>query len=159
VPVCAETEGLQGDGIQSVNILDGTTAQIFTERGTAIGHKRRVLPPELYRMLGHAFKHATKTLGLRRMRRLVPEDMGEDTTYDPDSVVDKESKPDITPERDNSKEKEIRRQFHGGKLVLEPEDITTFDSFPSDLPTKHPKEVAIRETKAGLNNARCAFKR
>jgi hypothetical protein len=156
-PACAETMGIQGEGITSVTILDASTVKIITKRGMAVGDKEKILPPELRRMLGAAFKLATKTLGRRRMRRQVPEDMGEDITYDPDSTVDKESRPDITPERENSKEQEIKRTFHGGKLVLEPEDITTFDSFPEDLPSKHPKEVQLKETSATLRKLEATF--
>jgi hypothetical protein len=153
---CAETMGIQGEGITSVTILDASTVKIVTKRGVATGAAEKILPPELRRMLGAAFKLATKTLG-KRFRRRVPSDIGEDSTYDPDSSISDMYKPSQEEADENSKEEGIEHVFDGTPGPVPVEDIITRDSFPDDYPSKHPKEVSIRETTATLRKLEARF--
>lgn len=145
VPRSAAALGLEGEPILAVEKLPDGRVVAVTGRGMAVGAAQDVLPLSLRRAVAGFLTQGVKKFG-PKMKLHAPEDYGEDTTYDSDSSAPEHAKPDAKePGADHPKERAIKRVFQDQTLVVDPEDVTTWDSFPSDLPALHPKEVAIQK--------------
>lgn len=142
VPDCVEARHAAGQVITHVEVIDADTAQVFTGKGSVTGSKDVLLPPKLQDLLGPVFRRATKTLG--PTHRKFNEEYEEDSTYDPDSSVGPEDKPEERG-RLHPKEYDALQTFHQS-LPDTTEEVEVEDEFPQSLPSVHPKEIAIRKT-------------
>jgi len=143
VPDCSEASGLVGQAITHVEVVTQDIAEVFTREGSVVGPMEQILPEKLQSLLGPVFRTAGKTLGPtpRKFKEDFPGQ--QDETYDPDSSAPPDQKPEPRSPL-HPKQYDALKTFHR-EIPDTTEEVEVEDEFPQNLPSTHPKEIAIRK--------------
>lgn len=124
---------------------------IYT-KNTVIRGSVDLLPHVLRRSMGSLLKADRRTFGPHMK---LPEEVAEDDTYDPDAPVSILNKPEPSEIREQPKQRRLEEDLglKDPQKDQPPIERQKGETFPEDLPSKHPKEEALKRTRADVRDA------
>lgn len=125
----------------------GVTAQgldIYT-KDTVIKGSIELLPHALRRAMGGVLKQADRKTFGPQMK--LPEEVAEDDTYDPDALTSILNKPEPSEVAEQPKQRRLEEELglKDPKKDQPPIERQKGQTFPENLPSKHPKELALEK--------------
>jgi hypothetical protein len=124
---------------------------IYT-KDTVIKGSIELLPHVLRRSLGSVLKTGNRKTFGPKMK--LPQEVAEDDTYDPDALTSILNKPEPSEVDQQPKEKRLEEELglKDPKKDQPPIERQKAQSFPENLPSKHPKELALeRDLEEDIN--------